>query len=181
MRTIPYTWGSTPDERQASFPADGQLPNPDERLSRALDVAAPAPLIFRWLCQLRAAPYSYDWLDNPGRQSPRRLIPGLDGLAAGQRVMFIFRLADFARNEHLTLTLRGKSAAIFGEAAITYRVVAVTPGYSRIVVKLAIRYPFWGRRAILRWLFAVGDLIMMRKQLTTLGKLAEAMAHRAGL
>lgn len=181
VRTVPYTWGSTLEERQAPFPADDHLPDPDDQLFRALDVAAPAPLTFRWLCQLRAAPYSYDWLDNLGRQSPRRLTTGLDDLAAGQRIMFIFRLVDFARDKHLTLTLRGKSAALFGEAAITYRVVAITPDRSRIVVKLAIHYPFWGRWPLIRWLFAIGDLIMMRKQLGTLGKLAEAMARRAGL
>lgn len=181
LRTVPHSWGSTPAERQASFPADDYLPDRDDQLFRALDIAAPAPLTFRWLCQLRAAPYSYDWLDNLGRQSPRCLTPGLDNLAVGQQIMFIFRLVDFARDEHLTFTLRGKSVALFGEAAITYAVVAITPARSRVVVKLAIRYPFWGRRPIGRWLFAVGDLIMMRKQLRTLGKLAETMARRADI
>ena len=181
VQIVPYTWGSTPAERQAAFPADDHLPDPDDQLFRAIDIAAPAPLAFRWLCQLRAAPYSYDWLDNLGRQSPRRLTPGLDDLAAGQRIMFIFRLVAFTRDEHLTVTLHGKSAALFGEAAITYRVVAVTPDRSRIIVKLAIRYPFWGGWPIVRWLFAVGDLVMMRKQLSTLGKLAGQMARRAGI
>ena len=180
-RTGPYTWGSMSEERQAPFPADDHLPDPDDQLFRALDVAAPAPIVFRWLCQLRVAPYSYDWLDNLGRQSPRRLTPGLDELAIGQHVMFIFRLVDFARDEHLTLTLRGKSTALFGEAAITYRVIAVTPEHSRVIVKLAIRYPFWGQWAITRWLFAAGDLVMMRKQLHTLSQLAETMARRAGI
>lgn len=181
IRTAPFVWGSTATERRAPFPADRFLPAPDDALFRAVDVGAPAPLLFRWLCQLRAAPYSYDWLDNAGRQSPRRLTPGLDELAVGQRVMYIFHLADFARDEHLTLTLRGGWATVFGEAALTYRVVAITPTTSRVVVKLAIRYPFWGRLAPIRWLFALGDLIMMRKQLRTLGRLAERAAQRAGL
>ncbi len=117
-------------------------------------------------------------LDNLGRQSPRRLTRRLDELAPGQRIMFIFRLAAFARDEHLTLTLGGPSTFLFGEAAITYRVVTIDGARSRIVVKLLIRYPFWGRWRVLRTLFAWGDLIMMRKQLRTLGGLAEQMARR---
>ena len=173
-----HTWGSTAAERAAPFPCDARFPDTDEALFRALDVAAPAPLVFRWLCQLRATPYSYDWLDNGGRRSPRRLTPGSDELAPGQRFMFIFRLVAFARDEHLTLMLGGPGAVLFGEAAITYRVIAVDDARSRIVVKLLLRYPFWGRWRVLRTLFAWGDLIMMRKQLRTLGGLAERMAWR---
>src|SRR5262249_6937940 len=67
------TWGSTPAERRMQFPCDRHLPACDDALFRAVSVAAPAPLLFRWLCQLRVAPYSYDWLDNFGRRSPRQL------------------------------------------------------------------------------------------------------------
>jgi hypothetical protein len=175
--SIPVSWGSRADERAAPFPCDGLLSGADEYLFRAVTVDAPAPIVFRWLCQLRAAPYSYDWLDNLGRRSPRRLTRGLDDLAPGQRVMYIFRLADFARDRHLTLTLRGPWAAAFGEAAITYRVVPSAPERSRVVVKLAFRYPSWGRWRFARRLFALGDLIMMRKQLLTLKDLAEGMAR----
>ena len=178
---IAHTWGSTPAERAAPFPCDDHLPDADAALFRATDVAAPAPLTFRWLCQLRAAPYSYDWLDNFGRQSPRRLTRDLDDLASGQRVMVIFRLVAFARDEHLTLTLGGPSTFIFGEAALTYRIVAVSDTRSRIVVKLLIRYPFWGHWRAIRALFAWGDLLMMRKQLRTLGGLAAGMARRGGV
>ena len=47
--------------------------------------------------------FSYDWIDNFGRQSPRELVPGLERLAVGQRVMSIFRLVEFERDVHLTL------------------------------------------------------------------------------
>src|SRR5688500_981727 len=97
------TWGSSEDERARRYPCDGLVAPVDDELWRAVDVAAPAPVTYRWLCQLRAAPYSYDWIDNFGRRSPRELTPGLDALEVGQRVMRIFRLVAFEPGRHLTL------------------------------------------------------------------------------
>src|SRR5215472_14697898 len=67
------TWGSTPDERSIPFGCDGLVATPHVVAWRAVDVVASAPLLFRWVCQLRVAPYSYDLIDNLGRRSPRRL------------------------------------------------------------------------------------------------------------
>src|SRR5260221_260239 len=80
------TWGSTAEERRATFACDRHLPRHDDALFRAVTVAAPAALLFRWLGQLRVAPYSYDWIDNFGRRSPRQLTAGLDDLRVGQPV-----------------------------------------------------------------------------------------------
>jgi hypothetical protein len=166
------TWGSTAAERAEEYPCDSLLADPDDVLFRAVDVAAPPSLVFRWLCQLRAAPYSYDWIDNFGRTSPRTLTSGLDELAVGQRVMRIFRLAAFEPGRHLTLVLHDAvSRRFFGEIAVTYR-VAPTRGGSRLVVKLRIHHPE-GAFRLLSPLLAAGDLVMMRKQLFTLKALAE--------
>ncbi|HUB99274.1 MAG TPA: hypothetical protein VMS11_05565 [Solirubrobacterales bacterium] len=109
-------WGSTAPERAASYPCDSLLPAAETTMWRAVDVAAPAPAVFRWLCQLRAAPYSYDLIDNFGRRSPQELTPGLERLEVGQRVMTIFRLAEFEPGRSLTVVSRGP---LFGEVACT--------------------------------------------------------------
>ena len=49
------SWGSTAAERALAFPCDRHLPVHDDALFRAIDVDVPAPLLFRWLCQLRLA------------------------------------------------------------------------------------------------------------------------------
>src|SRR5439155_144736 len=103
---IPYAWGAPEAERRAAFPCDGHLVPADEAVFRAVDVDAPAAVVFRWLCQLRVAPYSYDWIDNFGRQSPPQLTPGLDDLQRGQTVMGVFELVDFERDRHLTAVTR---------------------------------------------------------------------------
>jgi len=158
------------------FPCDRHLPACDDALFRAVSVAAPAPLLFRWLCQLRVAPYSYDWLDNFGRRSPRQLTAGLDELAVGQQVMAIFDLVEFERPRHLTL--RTRPSRIFGQYVVTYMVVPIDPRHSRLVVKLLMRRPRLAPLSFaLRRLAPLGDWIMMRKQLLTLKALAERDAR----
>jgi len=171
------TWGSTPAERAASYPAHDLLPRADVTLHRAIDVAAPPAVVFRRLCQLRVAPYSYDLLDNLGRRSPRALMPGLERLVVGQRFMTIFELAAFEQDRSLTLWLR-RAQRIFGRLALTYE-VRPRPGGSRLVAVLAVERP---RRVVARAstrALVYGDALMMRKQLRTLAALAARDAGRA--
>ena len=167
---MPLSWGADAAERGASLPCDALLPDADLVLHRAVDVAAPAERTFRWLCQLRVAPYSYDWVDNLGRRSPRTLTPGLDRLAVGQPVMTIFTLESFVAGEHLTLRLtHPRGRRLFGTIVGTYAVRSRGPDASRLLVRLRVAGLDPVRRRALPW----GDLLMMRKQLRTLASLAE--------
>jgi len=141
---------------------------------RAVTVDAPADVTFRWLCQLRLAPYSYDWIDNYGRQSPRSLTPGLESLAVGQSVMRLFELVDFTPGRQLTA--RSKPSA-FGVFVATYVVVSIDGRRSRIVVKLIMRYAA-PLRHLGRCVMPFGDWVMMRRQLLNLKALAEKTARR---
>ena len=167
-----HTWGSTPGERELPFACDRHLPRHDVAVHRAIDVAAPAATLFRWLCQMRVAPYSYDWIDNLGRRSPRRLTPGLDELEIGQRFMWIFNLVEFEPDLHLTLAYR--FAPTLGNYAVTYRVLPASSDRCRLVVKLLIAAPYRGPlRPVVRTVSPFADLFMMQKQLRTLKRLAE--------
>jgi hypothetical protein len=169
VRTI-AEWGSTADERARPYPCDDVLPDPEQVLFRAVSIGAPPSVVFRWLCQLKVAPYSYDRLDNRGRRSPRELTPGVDHLEVGEKVM-IFELASFAVDEHLTLVAWGHRT--FGDVAITYAVHPDGPGGTRLVAKVLTR-PLCGViGAVLRQVLPVGDLVMMRRQLLNLKALAE--------
>jgi hypothetical protein len=163
-------WGSTAAERAEPFPCDGLLSEPDCTLFRAIDVQAPPATTFRWLCQLRAAPYSYDTLDNFGRRSPQTLTPGLERLAPGQRFQTIFKLVEFEPGRSLTMWSEGR---VFGRVACTYRADPVGEGGSRIVVKVLASYPRAVHRPLMRLLVPPGDALMMRRQLLNLKRLAE--------
>ncbi|MFL6260217.1 MAG: SRPBCC family protein [Thermoanaerobaculia bacterium] len=176
MSPLGATWGVEPAEKDLAYACD-EIAGPfDAAYYRGVTVEAPPATVFRWLCQLRAAPYSYDWIDNWGRRSPRELIPGLENLAVGQTVMTIFHLIDFEQDVHLTIRIRHgtSSECIFGDVAGTYLIVPRSEGGCRLLAKLRVRYPrgLWG------WLtkkfLPPGDLIMMRRQLLSLKRLAEA-------
>ena len=163
---LPEIWGATPAELAERYPCDELVAGPTESWFRAVEVDAEPAAVYRWLCQLRVAPYSYDLLDNFGRRSPRTLTPGLTELAVGQRVMTIFTLAGFVKDLELTLRLTDRWARrAFGDLAVTYRVT-----HGRLVAKLVVsaRPLSFARRRLLAW----GDLVMMRRQLRTLAELA---------
>lgn len=184
MKTLPRSlassWGTTADERTKPFPCDEYLTPYDAAYFRAVPVQAPALIVFRWLCQLRVAPYSYDWIDNGGRRSPRELIPGLDQLQVGQSMCTIFQLVDFEPNRYLTLLLKlPRAKAFFGEVAISYVILPQEDAWCRLVVKLLVRYPRGYMRTVMRRWLPWGDLFMMRKQLLTLKQLAEQQPRAA--
>lgn len=172
-------WGSTADERAETYPCEGFVPDADIAVYRAIDISAPLPVVYRWLCQLRVAPYSYDLLDNLGRRSPRELTPGADELEEGQRVMTIFHLASFERDRHLTIVCDGIGKKLLGNVSSTYRVVPTEDG-SRLILKLVCDPP-GGRllAAPYRWVMPWFDLFMMRKQFLNLKWLAEKTAAAA--
>ena len=175
MGSLSHRWGTTSDERKLAFPCDRFIPNPDDALFRGVTINAPAEIVFRWLCQMRVAPYSYDWIDHGGRQSPRELTPGLDTLAVGQDVMRIFKLVDFEPERQLTLRMKPRSSAsrTFGDIAVSYVIAPNSSKSCRLLVKLIATYPPGAKGSFMRAFLPWGDLIMMRRQLLNLKHLAE--------
>lgn len=161
---IGMVWGATKAECDEPHPCDdlrpGGLP-----VDRAISIDAPPALVYAWLCQLRVAPYSYDLLDHWGRPSPRQRDPRLVELEVGQHFMAHFELASFVLDQHITL--------VAGKIAVTYAVRPEGTG-TRLVARVRMSAPRIAGR-----LLAIGDLVMMRKQLLTLQELAEAEHHAA--
>lgn len=172
--TDPRNWGATGAERAARYPCDDLDFPHDEAYYRAVRIDAPPDLVFRWLCQLRVAPYSYDWLDNFGRRSPPHLTPGLEALAPGQRVMIIFRIVSFAAGRSLTVRLVSRLGRfVMGDFAGSYAIEPAAGGGCRLIAKILVRYPGGTYGRLLRALMPFADLIMFRKQLLTLRRYAE--------
>jgi hypothetical protein len=172
-------WGANASERHAPSPADLAAPDADEHWVRAIDVAAPPALSWRWICQLRSAPYSYDWIDNFGRRSPQQLTPGLDQPVVGQAVLRVFRIVSFTPGEHLTVMLDSTSGRR-PPYAMAYVVTPKGPSASRVVVHIRASAPRGlpkRARCILLAMLAPVDLMMTRRQLRNLRGLAERDAR----
>ena len=173
MGRLPQLWNTTPPEEIAPYAVDAVAPLDAQRYVRAVTVEADDATVFRWLCQLRVAPYSYDWIDNRGRRSPRALVPGLEDLAVGQGFCVIFRLVSFEPGKQVTAVMKPGPTRLFGDVALTYQVDRLDDSRSRLVCCMVVS---GGsslarlRRTLLGW----GDLVMMRKQLLTLKACAES-------
>ncbi|MGQ0846484.1 MAG: polyketide cyclase [Sporichthyaceae bacterium] len=157
-------WGVTVAEVGRHYPCDDLVARPAWSAWRGVDVAAPPSAVWPWVAQLRLAPYSYDWIDNLGRRSPRDLrglpdpVPGDPFTAAAGRP--IGRVTACEPGVHLTGTILG--------TAMSYVLVPISEARSRLLLKLV-----GARFRPLGPVLCAGDLVMARRQLRTLASLAE--------
>jgi len=169
-------WNATAAERIAQYPCDRYVQSPGERFTRAVGVESPPETVFRWLCQLKVAPYSYDWIDNPGRRSPRSLTPEVDRLEPGQEFL-VFWLVEFEQNRHKTGVVLPRAQRVFSRLAISYVVEPRDTGRCRLVACLSVTAPSSVLDSARLMLLAFGDLLTMRKQLNTLKERAGRSAR----
>ena len=168
-----------------SFWCETLVENANAARMRSVEIAAPPELVFRWLCQLRVAAYSYDWADSAERRSGE-LLPGLVELELGQPVMEVYELADFVQGRELTIRLDRRLMAQQGlegwyaPAATTYRVSAAGPSSTRLLAKSVTAFPRGLRWRLARMVVKPADRLLLRRQLRTLKRLAERDHVRAG-
>jgi hypothetical protein len=162
-------WGVSDNETLRSYPCDDFVDSPTLQAWRGVRVEAPAEAVWPWVAQVRLAPYSYDWIDNLGRRSPRELagLPeprvGESFTTAGGRE--VGRIVSVDRGKHLT-------GAIMG-AFMSYVLVPEDHHTTRLLLKVVMQTTRWKAPAL-----CVGDLIMARRQLLNLRQLAEHHPYR---
>jgi hypothetical protein len=163
-------WGVSESETLRYYPCDDFVDSPTLRAWRGVTVEAPAGTVWPWVAQVRIAPYSYDWIDNLGHRSPREL-KGLPEPRAGDRFTTaggrpLGRMVSVESGRQLTATIGG--------AFLSYVLVPLDPGRTRLLLKVVGRGSRWTAPAL-----SVGDLIMARRQLLNFKRLAEGGANTA--
>jgi hypothetical protein len=162
-------WGVTDAEVARRYACDELVAEPALQAWRAVTIDASPERVWQWLIQIRLAPYSYDWIDNLGRQSPRELknladpAPGDSFSATGGRPLG--RVLAVQHGVHLTGRIMN--------ATMTYELVPPADGTTRLILKIVAPGPSFAAN-----LLCLGDLVMARRQLLNFKKLAEA-AHLA--
>ncbi len=171
------SWGITSHERELAFPCDNSIKEYDPvcTLYRGITIEAPISTVFKWVSQLRIAPYSYDWIDNHGRPSPRRLLPDLPPLEPGQIVWNIFELLDYEINKSLTLraTPAGLRQYQLQDLVVSYLIYPQDDQSCRLLVKGLMKYRKNLAGKLIQCIMPGMDLIMMRKQFLNLKMLVE--------
>lgn len=156
-------WNVTDLEVQRHYPCDEFVANPAMQAWRGVTVAAAPVDVWPWVAQIRLAPYSYDWLDNLGRRSPQQLV-GLAEPAVGDSFSTAAgrpagRVLAVQPGEHLTGQIMG--------VVMSY-VLVPQAGSTRLLLKLVAR-----RGPMIAPLLCLGDLVMARRQLLNLARLAQ--------
>jgi len=157
-------WGVSDAETLRPYPCDEFVAAPVLQAWRGVLIEAPAAAVWPWVGQIRLAPYSYDWIDNLGRRSPRRLadlpepqVGERFTTAAGRRAG---RIVAVDPGVHLTASILG--------AFMSYVLVPAGPGATRLLLKIVMETSGW-----IAPLVSAGDLIMARRQLLNLKHLTE--------
>jgi hypothetical protein len=157
-------WGVTEDEVARRYPCDDVVPAPVLEAWRGVGVDAEPAAVWPWLRQIRLAPYSYDWVDNLGRRSPRELRD----------------LPDPVPGDPFTTALgrdQGRVLTVEPGHALTARIMGAVMSYvvepdgdgSRLLLKIVVARGRWAAPVL-----SVGDLVMARRQLLNLKRLAES-------
>ena len=160
-------WGVTDAEVARHYPCDDIVSSPVLQAWRGVTVRTKPDRLWPWVAQIRLAPYSYDWIDNLGRRSPRELL-ALPEPAAGQHFTTaatrpLGRILSVAPREQLTGWIAG--------AVISYVLVPKGDG-TRLLMKVVT-----ARGRLVAPFLSLGDLVMARRQLLNLKQLAEQPDH----
>jgi hypothetical protein len=172
-------WGVNEGDTLRTYPCDDFVASPGLQVWRGVRIEAPPAAVWPWVAQVRVAPYSYDWIDNRGRRSPRDLL-GLPEPRVGDRFTTaggreLGRIVSVDPGRQLTGTIMG--------AFMSYVLVSQDHDSedhdsedhdsddhdaTRLLLKVISPIARWAAPAL-----SVGDLIMARRQLLNLKRLAE--------
>ena len=159
-------WGVTEAEVARWYPCDEFVAVPVFQAWRGVSVRCAPEQLWPWVAQIRLAPYSYDWIDNLGRRSPRELrnlrepVVGEPLTASASRPIGRILSVDVGKQ------LTGR----IGWVHLSYVLVPIGDE-TRLLLKLASST---GR--LVAPFLSVGDLVMARRQLLNLKQLAERTA-----
>ncbi len=178
------------DERTRPLPGDDFIPAPIGMFTHAITIRRPPARVWPWLAQMgagsRAGWYSYDTIDNGGRPSASRILPGLQHPEVGTIFPALpgatdgFTLLAIDPERVLTLGWLGPDAKPVTTWAfvLTETVGGATRLVTRVRARNGYRFfglPWWAARPVVRLV----HFVMERRQLTRIARRVERDVDRA--
>ena len=177
-------WGATAEERAAEMTSDtwfGTRRGTFVRMTRAINVRTPAAMVWPWLAQLGrgAGWYSWDLLDNGGRQSARHLVSWVPEPQLGDATAIGYLRHLQLGREIVWWLDESRFLGATVRSAVGYHLIPQDGGDSaRLIVRM--QADARGIGAPLVWLlFPMIDSIMACRQITNLRSRAEWYGSRA--
>ena len=171
-------WGATDQEVARPLPGDEMVPATTFNATRAISIGAPPERVWPWLVQVgtkRAGWYSYDLLDNLGHRSARRIIPELQGLAAGD----VVPMSPDGKQGINVHSLDAPHSMVWGTPGDTswvWQLDTQPDGTTRLITRIRSRIRWTPMSIAFSGLMEFGDFWMIRKMLHGLRERAEGGA-----
>ena len=170
-------WGATDDEVARSMPGDDLLPGAAST-TRAITVVARPEDVWPWLVQLgygRAGWYSYDWIDNDFQPSADRIVPELQHLEVGDRILMMPTMGfevQAVDPPHSIVSLLED-----GSTSWCLALYPLDDGRSRLVSRWRPRFERSLATFVMTLLVEPGTFVMEQKMLRAIRDRAESMRH----
>jgi hypothetical protein len=160
-------WGATPEEVTRAMPGDDIQPRPIFNATRAITINARPEQVWPWLVQIgykRAGWYGYDWVDNAGIASAKRIVPEWQHVRVGDKVPIWeginFTVTAFEPNRYLVW----RSAS--GRDSMVLALYPIDGTHTRLVWRIHNAAYLWTSSYIFAQLFAdLADVIAVRENL----------------
>ena len=182
---------ATPREHLLALPGDEMIHHAAGSLTHAITVHCNRRELWPWLIQMgadRAGWYSYDILDNGGRHSAEKILPGFQHPSVGD----VFPALPGRRDGFMLLEAEPAHWMVLGwptpdgELMVTWAFMLheIDENTTRLIVRARASndYRFHGLPKAVGLLMArMAHFIMERKQLLEIGRRAETTAERRAL
>lgn len=190
LRRWQMRWGATDEEVALVAPGDDLVPNPNFVATRAVAIRARPDEVWPWLKQIghgRAGWYSYDLLDNQGKESAWEIIPSLQGMTVGDVVPMSEQEGEpFGPT---VLALDSPHIMLWGDPEVPHRftwlwLLRDGQGGIRLVSRVRCRLSWRGKQAgmpaaLFALMMEFADPIMMTRCLNNIARRAEALHLRS--
>ncbi|HEY6407501.1 MAG TPA: hypothetical protein VIY29_08545, partial [Ktedonobacteraceae bacterium] len=181
IRPWQLRWGATDGEVTRAMAGDEVVKQPTFHATRAVTIQARPEEIWPWLVQIgvtRAGWYSYDWLDNLGKPSARRILPQFQHVAVGDVIPMSpdgkqgMGVKDFELNQWM-LWWDNK-----GDATWVWGLYPQDDSQTRLITRVRMHYRWLSPAILFSLLVEFTDIAMMRKCMLGIKRRAEHASSR---